>query len=507
MSCRVHLLVDNRVRIARAMVPVEVLAELRARFEHTNPQHQRLKRIGIRFDWRKEPPVIRTWGQDEQWLSVPRGGMSRVREVLAKHGLAWRVDDRRTGGSMDVGTFDWPTHRRTLFSDQEDALAALIAKENCLLRAGTGSGKTTVALAAIARLKLPAVAIVWTGALFDQWVERVVDELGLRRRDVGIVRGSRRHPGPVTVAMQQSLARIAVSDPFWGLFGVVVFDEVQRAPGATVFASIDPFPARYRFGVSASESRADRKEFLTYDLFGGVAAEVGKERLVAEGRVLAVEVVVVPTGVFLKIRQGATTGDAWREMLDEMAAHEGRNDAIVRLVAEEVRKGEQVLVLSLRVEHCMRLRQMLAALQVPAGLMVGGDEYKVAFDEAKRGLRSGELQAAVGTVQAIGTGVDLPGVGRGVLTMPLNRQLFGQVAGRLCRTCEGKVDARLYYLLDPPLAGRYWPILAAGKGPLKVIDSESGEWADARHDVSRARRLVVPQRQSAIEESPWMERL
>jgi superfamily II DNA or RNA helicase len=133
-----------------------------------------------------------------------------------------------------------------------------------------------------------------------------------------------------------------------------------------------------------------------------------------------------------------------------MGSDEGRNRIAVEHAARYVRQGHQVLVFSLRREHCLRIAQALAAGGIPAGILLGGaGDQKAEFDRTLAQLRSGELRVGVGTVQAVGTGIDLPSVSRGVVAMPIagNRAQLRQVWGRICRAAAGK-DAELAYLYD-----------------------------------------------------------
>lgn len=478
----------------------EVAAEIAQLFEHKNPQHEKLRRIGIRFDHRKEPKVIKTWRREGSWLSLPRGGMRRTREALLDRGFEILVKDERTPGYQPIlDGFEWPAHRRTLFPDQEEALAAILSRETCLLRSPTGSGKSTVAVAAIVRVGLPAVVLVWSGALFDQWVERVEQELGLGGRWLGEVRGSKKTIGAITIAMQQTVAKMPPDDPFFRFFGTLVFDEVQRASAASYFASTDPFPARYRIGVSADERRADRKDFLNRDLFGDVALEIKRTDLVAQGRVRDVAVRVVPTGWRLPEDAAlGSSGDQHRKMLDAMALDSKRDELVIRIVKDELKRSEQILIFSLRVEHCRRLVGELASAGVAAGLMLGGVENRRELRDSVAGMRAGRMRVAVGTVQAVGTGVDLPSVGVGIVAQPLasNRQVFGQVAGRVCRIAGGKEPARLYYLADSCRA-KDWQALFSDDRPV-LVRCGDGRWLDARREKSRARAIAFPEERGIL---------
>jgi superfamily II DNA or RNA helicase len=467
----VRVVVDNRIRLSPSQLAPGVFESLKAAFTHRNPQHFKLKAMGIRFDHRAQPASIATWsteGDDE--CSIPRGGLGRVRAALGEAGQGVHVVDERTEGELPARYrqgFEWPEKlfakdgdERALYPDQERMVSAMLAEENAVIRGSTGQGKTSCLLAAAIRARLPTIIIVWTGGLFDQWVERIADETGLDKRLIGQVRGGKKTYSPITVAMQQTVAKLKVPG-FHRWFGFVGADEVARWGAKSFVASIDPFASRYRLGVSQSEVRKDGMTFLIKDEFGDVAIEVGHDELVRLGRVVDVAVRVHETG-WRPAVPGDEEADAllgereldmrrdYKLLLDAMEADAGRTGLAVDLAEGEARAGHQVLVFSQRVQHCRRMDAQLNARGVRSGLLLGGEDNKQEFRETVRRMRAGEIACAVGTIQAVGLGLDLPTVDRGVVATPIaaNKQLFNQVRGRLCRKSDGKGDAVLHYLLD-----------------------------------------------------------
>jgi len=252
-----------------------------------------------------------------------------------------------------------------------------------------------------------------------------------------------------------------------------------------VQAAIDPFPAKYRIGISADERRRDKKEFVIHDLFGDVAVDIKREDLIESKHVLDVEVRVVPTEFDAPWFGFDKSGDArtdldFDRLLGEMTSDDGRNALAIKCVLDEVTAGEQVLLMSHRREHCQRLAEKVAAAGVRVGLLIGGADYAKEFMRAREGVLSGALRVGVGTYQAIGTGVDLPRVGVAVCATPIagNRQFFGQVRGRVCRVAEGKSDARLWYLWDRGVYITHLRNLSAWNERVLVLDG--GKWHDAR---------------------------
>jgi superfamily II DNA or RNA helicase len=505
----VPIRVDNRIRIWRPRLSEEEIAAIKSLFSHANPKAAKLRAMGYRYDHRKEPRAYETWDEGPEWLSVSRGGMGRVRTALRDRALS--VKDERTDGEFDWSTVDgwrWPEKlrnkdgsERTLWEDQERVVAACSAKQNCLIRSGTASGKTSSLIALAVRLRVPALFVVWEGGLFRQWVERLQDELGLARAWIGRYGSGTKVLSPLTVGMQQTISRVA--DPkFFRLWGYVAADEVQRFGADSFVKSIDPFPARYRIGASADERRADGKDFLIYDQFGAVAIEVAHAELVEKGRVLPVPFRVIPTGWRPDVPEGEeefwrasgaeppVDSSDWGSVCDAMEDSRARTLLAVEAAAGYAREGHKVLVFSLRVGHCREIDQRLAGMGVRTGLLIGGAEYRPAYEETKEGLRSGRIQVGVGTVQAVGQGLDFPEVDRGVVAMPIaeNRSMLGQVKGRICRMREGK-DAEVSYLWDQAVwPGHLAKLAKVADGCLVKLGSgwvDPKEWRAAKRGMMR----------------------
>ncbi len=459
---QLRVVVDSRLRFSLSEVEsCGLLDELKNAFEHDNPQYLKLRRMGLPA-W-KEPVQLITWKVEGSTFTLPRGGTTRVRRIVKEAGHSVLFVDQRTPGEMG-GWSPLPKHNVRLWAHQQASIEAMLLKENCIIRSTTGSGKTTSGLAFAAQVRVPTIILVWSLGLLDQWRTRAMKEFGLPASEIGIIKGGKRVLRPITVAMQQTIKQQGLDEELEKTFGCVICDEIQRSPANTMFSSIDIWPARYRIGISADERRKDRKEALCYDLFGKIAHEVTREELVELGIILDVAIEVVPTtfaapwytksgsSKFDDDDSGDQTGKrtGFTRLLDEITVDVTRQNQIHSIIMEAVRSGEQVLVLSRRRAHCEAIDRRVASMGVRTGLLLGGEENKLEFDRTLDGLRSGDVRVGVGTIEAVGTGTDLPTVGVAVATVPIagNQFLFGQVCGRVCRTSKGKKGAKLVYLMD-----------------------------------------------------------
>lgn len=520
----IPIVVDSRVRLPLARLPAEIVEKLKAEFTHKNPDHAKQVRENAararRYHHKRTfavdaPEHEPTWREEVhayEELTFPRGGARKVLDVLAAAGVVVRVHDRRTLGALGPRpSRPFALQGMTAARFQEEATASAIAKENCIVRAPTGSGKTLIAEMVIARLGLCALVLVQTKELFDQWVRRLRTELGLRDDEIGIIKGSKRRVAPVTVAMVQTFAKHAES--FRGWFGVAIFDEVQRAAASTFFPAIDACDARYRIGISADEKRKDGKEYLIYDAFGSVAYEVDRATLERDRFVLPVEVRLIPTEfeatwyVDLPNEQKLLP-ENFNRLLGELTRDEARNETAARIAKEEARAGHTVLVFSHRVEHCASLRsKILMDGEERVGVFVGDKLYERESEATSRGLREGTTRVACGTYQSIGTGVDVPAADRGIATTPIhsNKQGFGQNRGRLCRIDRGlgatKTDAVFHVLWDRKVFGLspLRNLLRWNDGNVRVLDPETNEFVpgraylrreEDREDAEKIRRVL-----------------
>lgn len=160
-------------------------------------------------------------------------------------------------------------HSRITLRDarQEAAYAALASTHSGLLNLAPGRGKTVLALKRIADLGCPGLVVVHNTFLYEQWQNQIAKFVSLPpREEVGTIQGEKfdwEHP--ITIAMIHTLALRAKADKippeFQRHFGVVFYDEVHHL-AAPLFCSTAPLILGHRYGLTATDKRADGLEFI-----------------------------------------------------------------------------------------------------------------------------------------------------------------------------------------------------------------------------------------------------
>jgi len=430
--------ITNRLEVGPAdRLPSSVLRQIKDRLTFANPAYQEAERRG--FSTWNIPQQIQGYRQDGDTLIIPRGATRQVLGIIRASGLAYRVDDhRRTLAPVD---FSFCGELRDF---QEEAVEVMEARDFGTLAAPTGSGKTVMALSLIAQRRQPALIIVHTRELMDQWIARIQTFLGIPAQEVGVIGGGKMKVGDrISVAIVKSLYKCA--HEVAPHIGHLVVDECHRAPSRTFTEAITAFDCQYMLGLSATPYRRDGLSRLIYWYLGDKVHEVNQEALVDAGHVLEADVVWRETS----FRPTYDPSEQYSKALGELCKDSARNALIAADVAQEAGNGGGVcLVLSDRKAHCQALMDLLAARGVTAEMLTGdmapGDRRKVV-----EALNGGRVKVLVATGQLIGEGFDCRELSTLFLATPIkfSGRLL-QYLGRVLRPAPGKDKARVFDFVD-----------------------------------------------------------
>jgi superfamily II DNA or RNA helicase len=138
----------------------------------------------------------------------------------------------------------------------------------------TGAGKTVIAIKAISDLQCPAIVVVPTLDLVEQWRTRLSEEFGL---EVGVYGGGENVLRPLTVSTYDS-AYLRVEE-LGNRFPFLIFDEVHHLPAPGYSQIAEMFASPYRMGLTATYEREDGLHRELPRLVGGKVFELSVEDL------------------------------------------------------------------------------------------------------------------------------------------------------------------------------------------------------------------------------------
>jgi len=434
-------------------IPFSLEKAIKARLTIDNPKYVSAKKYG-RWIGKTLKPKLKYYEPVPNGLRFPRGFANQAvllcREYLQ---VTPKIHDERL--LLPEVAFDF---LGTLRPYQQAALEAAAKRSFGVLEAGTGSGKTIMALAIIAERKQPTLVIVHTKELLYQWQERIKEFLGCKP---GLVGDGHFSVEQVTVAIVNTARkRISELAPH---FGQLVVDECHRVPAALFTDVVSVFSGHYLLGLSATAFRSDEGlTRLIYFYMGDRFHKVDQEELQATGAIVKPVLVRRKTTFNYRYR-----GD-YQPLITALINDAERNQQIIDEVAQVSRKknsGIQLLV-SDRVSHCEIFVKGLVAQDVHVVMLTGQTSAEQRTAIVKE-VQNGEVKVLVATLQLIGEGFDCPGLTNLFLTTPITFEgRLLQVLGRIMRPAEGK-QAKVYDYVDEAVS----VLKRSADGRKKILDA------------------------------------
>jgi len=403
--------------------PPAFIAELKNKLTIDNPRYLAARKYG-RWIGKRLRPKLYFFSEEEDGFHFPRGlARETILDFRQRCGQQLGIVDRRR--SCLPHAFEFSGELRDY---QQQALDDLCRHEFGVLEAGTGSGKTIIALAVIARRQQPAIIFVHTKELLYQWRDRISQFLGV---DAGLIGDGHDEVKPLTVAIVNSAAKRLQSLPH--LFGHLVVDECHRVPATLFTETVTAFDCRFSLGLSATAFRSDGLTSLISYYLGTHRHRVDQKRLWQSGAVLQPEYVQRATAFRYGYRGN------YQHLIKALIGSRERNELIATDIADEAQKSRgTLLIVSDRVAHCRQLQDLLTARGLEAALLTGTLPHEQRTQLIAE-IRQGRHQIVIATLQLIGEGFDCPELETLFLTTPIKFSgRILQVVGRILRPASGK---------------------------------------------------------------------
>lgn len=193
---KIKIKLTNYVEIEKSGISEKTLGVFRRTAVFLNPEY--FKNLRMHLPLYNIPRFIDCSKENEKSLLLPRGNLNQVLEKIENANAEYEITDNRETGTKINATFS-----EKLYDEQREALNAMFKSETGILSAGTGFGKTVVAMALIAERKTNTLILVQSHALLEQWKKSVKKFLNI---DTGtIAAGKDKSTGIIDVAIVNSL--------------------------------------------------------------------------------------------------------------------------------------------------------------------------------------------------------------------------------------------------------------------------------------------------------------
>ena len=357
-----------------------------------------------------------------------------------------------------------------LRSYQNEALKAWLMNDSRgVVVLPTGSGKTIVALAAIAHHRCPTLVVVPTLELMDQWESKV------RRffeTNIGRYGGGRKEMGFITISTYDSAYINA--EVLGNKFKLIIFDEVHHLPSSGYRQIAELSAAPCRLGLTATPEREDGLHIDLSYLVGKIVYRKGVKEL--SGKYLADFDVIT-----IRVKLKSEEKERYRQFVRKYRAYLRKHGIKIRSIKDfenmvmrsgldrEAREALLAWREARRIafnasEKMLALKEILSkhrgdkviiftentdmVRRISKELLIPEVTYKTDDDERRavlEGFRTGKFRAIV-TSRVLEEGVDVPDANIAIILSGTgSRREFIQRLGRVLRPKNGR--AVLYELV------------------------------------------------------------
>lgn len=340
-----------------------------------------------------------------------------------------------------------------LYDYQEEVVQSLMKAKSGLAVAGCGAGKTNIAVELVHRIGKKFLWLCHTKDLCKQSYERF--KKLYPNMKVEITGDGQVHFGKDgTIATIQTMEKLD-SDIYKNEFDVVIVDEAHHVSGSPTMMKmfvkvVEKIPARYKFGVTATQERNDS---LTKSMYATLGCDLSGDF----GPVCKVDRSKIKTLVSSRIEVKLDTpfsydclesdgSFSYPKLIDYISTYEPRNETIAKTAKMYEDEGRKILILCNKIEQCELLHKKLDELGSKSVVLVG----KVTSKKRDEILNSKvDWNIIVATTSLAKEGLDVTKLDTLLWAGCIgNKSDTVQSAGRIERICEGKKDPIVIDFID-----------------------------------------------------------
>lgn len=430
-TSKILITVGNNINILRSKLNPKTIEFLKNKLNFLNTEYLTRKRLGKSvYQVQKYFKLI---GESGDNIFLPRGFLNQLTVFLNSEKIEFDLRYEH----LDIKSVVFKNLIQLNDPQKEVAHSALARNEGVIV-APPGSGKTMIGMEIIAKRQLPALVLVHRKQLLDQWVDRIQTYLDIPKTKIGRLSGTTKKIGQtITVALLQSLARHKNISELTDKFGTIIVDECHHIPAKTFREVIANFNPRYLYGLTATPKRKHNDERLIFVYIGDIIAKMdvlpALDNIDGES-IKTPKIIIRETGLDIPFQWKT---DHFQILAKTISFDTARNKLIANDIIQQVKDGNNILVLSERKEHLEILELCLKGHAET--IMISGDSSARERESKLKQIHDGHYQVILSTGQFFGEGLDVKNISTLMLTFPFSFEgKLTQYIGRLLHSAGPK---------------------------------------------------------------------
>jgi len=391
----------------------------------------------------------------KEMVGLPVGHKGSLKEVIGNRKVTY----------IDRRVLPRPKHRfkfwyKQLRRFQKKAVKVMLRRGYGVLKSAPRTGKTVMAAALIAALKTRTLILAHQDDLVKQFYETLLDpqftNIAKLEEENGwtIVKIGKKindfSKGTVVITnYQKFITKLGKKrlKKIMRAFGCIIIDETHRGNADGYSRVINSFQAKYRFGLTATPKRKDKKEFIIRHIIGPITHET-------TAKPMTPIIKVVNTRVYPNRNY-----HQWVSAMRFLERAPGRNELIVKHAIKDMKKGHSIVIPVTFQSHADTLITMLReALNEDSDIndrsginKVEKFTGKVPKDirlKIRHGAKQGKVRCIV-AMRSMLTGVNIPRWSMIYEVIPMNNApQFEQEIFRVCTIWEKPQPCVKFFIDD-----------------------------------------------------------
>lgn len=394
-SSKLTIILKNQIYLKRSQLPQKVKLFIREHLNFMNANYIINKKMGR--STHKIEMFFKLIEETPREVLLPRGFANELINFCKKEQIDFEIKDQRT--KLETIPFNMNIE---LYDYQQQVIDNIAQKDFGVIVSPPGTGKTIISLSLIAKRQQPTLIIVHRKQLLDQWIERIQTFLKIPSHQIGKIAAGKKTIGKkVTVAMIQSLKKVAADEKYNAAFGAIIVDECHHIPAKTFRETITYFSSYYLYGVTATPKRKNNDEKLIFVYIGKIIAEINANQVSQ----LSAELKLITRKTNLNIPFNYQT-DTYEIVSNVLIFDTARNQLILKDAKKVVDDGKTILLLSERRSHLQVLNLYLK--ERFETIVISGEDSERNRKSKLEQIEMGHFQIVLSTGQFLGEGVDIP---------------------------------------------------------------------------------------------------